>query len=637
MWDFSNIIPAICILTIFLIYYLSRPRLPVRAKATFIYLVIVEELTLLIDLVATYSVQYPEKFPVSFIWIVNMIFFVLFIVRIYLFFLFVVYVIDIKNKDAKFRLKPGMIMFAVTMVITLSSFFTGWVYSIDEAGNYIRGPVYDILYVHSFFYVISGIILIFINRRKLKKNQYFSTVIYLVILFVGLIVRILLPKHLVMDMFCSAALVIIYLAFENPEFFLNASTGLFNRNSFRMLVNEYNNTNQKYKIICFAIRDYQINRDMYGWQQMDRGLQLISDYLTSTFKKDACFYLRNGDFAIITDNPDREEEICNTIRQRFENTWLAEGTELFLYISFVVYDSSLGAKTDDIVSSTRAALINAGRVDNQDDIRIDEEMIKNVDRQIAVRKALERAIDEDNILVYLQPVVRASDYAIVGAEALARIIDPDIGFIPPNDFIPIAEMNGSISKLGKQVFEKTCRFIKEHNDEIGLEWINVNLSPIQCMNKNLCDEFTEIVEKYNIPVSKIHLEITEQSVIDSEILKSQMQILVQHGFKFALDDYGSGYSNASSVVSYPLSNIKIDRGIIVSYFNTPSSLLPNEIKIFLDMDFSVTAEGVETEEMAEKLKEFGCNYLQGFYFSKPIPMDEFVEKYGKNCLKIDLE
>ncbi|MBE5958231.1 MAG: EAL domain-containing protein [Lachnospiraceae bacterium] len=630
MWNFSNTIPAICILTIFLLYYMSRPRLPVRAKATFIFLVVVEELTLMIDIIATFSIKYSEMFSVTFISLTNMIFFILFLVRIYLFFLFVVYVIDIKREKTKFKLRLGMIVFAGAMFITIASFFTGWVYSISDEGKYSSGPLYNIIYFHSFFYIISGLILLAINRRKVNKSQYRSCVIYLVILFVGLVVRILMPKHLVMDMFCASAIVVIYLAFENPEFYLNASTGLFNGGSFRLLINEYNNIYQKYKIICFSIKDYQVDRDMYGWQQMDRGLQLISEYLTENFRKDTVFYLRNGNFAVITKDVGREEEICTLIRQRFESTWLAEDTELFLYISFVIYDSELRANTEDAVSSIRAALIKAGRADNQDDIRIDEEMIRNVDHQIAVRKALEKAIEEDRILVYLQPVVNAKNYEIIGAEALARIIDPDIGFIPPNDFIPIAEMNGSISKLGKQVFEKTCKFIKEYNDEIGLEWINVNLSPIQCMNKNLADEFVEIVEKYEIPVSKIHLEITEQSVIDSEVMKSQMQILVQHGFKFSLDDYGSGYSNATSVVNYPLSNIKIDRGIIVSYFNAPSSLLPNEIKIFLDMDFSVTAEGVETKEMAEKLKEFGCDFLQGFYFSKPIPMDEFVEKYKKS-------
>ncbi|MBR3644856.1 MAG: EAL domain-containing protein [Lachnospiraceae bacterium] len=636
MWDFTNVIPAICILTIFYIYCISRPHLPVRSKKIFIYLVVVEELTLITDIFATIADMHYAKYSIWYLYAINILYFSFFFIRIYLFYIFAMYVVETKRRIFEMKFRPSAIILLISIGITVLSIWTGWVFSIDNVG-YHSGPLYNyVLYTHMFFYIFAGMGLVYLNSDVLKKNHFKSMQICFFVLFTGTLLRYFMPNQLIMDMFCVCAIIVIYLEFENAEMYLNSSTGLFNRHSFNLVLNEMHNIKQDYNLICFVIKDYQASRDMYGWRQIDSGLQLISNYMTDNFKDKTLFYLRNGAFAIITKENDAKQ-IRDKVKERFESTWLAEGTELFLYISFVMYDSKLGADTEDVISSVGAALIDASRFDNREDIVIDHTTIEKIERQIAVRKALDRAIEQNQIQVYLQPVVRASDYKVVGAEALARIIDPDIGFIPPNDFIPIAEMNGSITRLGKQVFEKTCEFVKKHMDEVGLEWVNVNLSPIQCMNKGLSEEFSEIVNRYGISVSKIHLEITEQSIIDSDILKSQMQIMVHHGFKFALDDYGSGYSNAISVVNYPLSNIKIDRGIIVSYFDKPTSLLPNEIKIFLDMDFSVTAEGVETKEMADKLKEFGCNFLQGFYFSKPLPMKDFVEKYRVNQPKSEKE
>ena len=125
----------------------------------------------------------------------------------------------------------------------------------------------------------------------------------------------------------------------------------------------------------------------------------------------------------------------------------------------------------------------------------------------------------------------------------------------------------------------------------------------------------------------LHLEITEESMIDYALLQSQIQLMTSVGFKFVLDDYGKGYSNVSRLKKCPFINVKLDMEIVWDYFKTNDAIVPMLIRSFKDMGFSVTAEGIETEEMALRMRDLGCDYLQGYYFSKPLPADEFAKKY----------
>ena len=162
-------------------------------------------------------------------------------------------------------------------------------------------------------------------------------------------------------------------------------------------------------------------------------------------------------------------------------------------------------------------------------------------------------------------------------------------------------------------------------EAMGIQWINVNLSPNQFVSRDIPKRFRVILAEYNIPTDLIHLELTEQSMIDFSLMREQIIELHKSGFEFALDDYGSGYSNLTRVRQYPFSNIKIDMEVVRNYYRDPDPLLPALLKAFKQMNFSITAEGIETEEMADALREIGCDYFQGYYFSRPLPMEEFLQ------------
>ena len=312
---------------------------------------------------------------------------------------------------------------------------------------------------------------------------------------------------------------------------------------------------------------------------------------------------------------------------RLNEPWDTADARLYLNYVFGHMNTDLAIHSVDLELESIRNILEAGANGEIDrDFVVDQKMIEGILREFAVKKALRHALLQEEIQVYLQPIIEAKTGKVVGAEALSRLKDPKRGIIPPGEFIPLAERSGSIIQIGEQVLRKTCRFLKDNRDSLqDLEYININLSPIQCMDHDLASTFEQVPKSYGVAPEKLHLEITEESMVDPEVLKGQMDLLGTLGYSFALDDYGSGYANQFRIKTFPFSGIKLDMKIVWAHFREPDTILPNAVSTFLDRGLTVTAEGVETKEMAEELTKMGCTYLQGFYYSKPLPMEEFLE------------
>jgi EAL domain-containing protein (putative c-di-GMP-specific phosphodiesterase class I) len=177
------------------------------------------------------------------------------------------------------------------------------------------------------------------------------------------------------------------------------------------------------------------------------------------------------------------------------------------------------------------------------------------------------------------------------------------------------------------VLEEVCKFVSsEEFKELGIDYIEVNLSVVQCMQKDLAKNVIATLKKYNVSPDKINLEITETAAAYSEqIMDANIQQLTQAGIKLSLDDFGTGYSNMERIASLPLHIVKLDK----TFSNLEDSknlmiVLKNTIRMIKDMDMKIVVEGVETQELVKRFSDFKCDYIQGYYFSRPIPKDEFV-------------
>ena len=195
-------------------------------------------------------------------------------------------------------------------------------------------------------------------------------------------------------------------------------------------------------------------------------------------------------------------------------------------------------------------------------------------------------------------------------------------------FIPAAEKSGAIYKIGEFVFEEVCKFISsEEFEHLGLDYIEVNMSVAQCMQSNLASQILTTIKKYNIDPKKLNLEITETAASYSQkTLMDNLITLHDAGIAFSLDDFGTGYSNMRRIVSMPFRIIKIDKSLTEVEDNPKLMVvLKNTINMIKGMNMEIVVEGVETEKLVQLFKELECEYIQGYYYSKPIPKDEFIE------------
>ena len=209
-----------------------------------------------------------------------------------------------------------------------------------------------------------------------------------------------------------------------------------------------------------------------------------------------------------------------------------------------------------------------------------------------------------------------------------RIRQKDGSFLSPGVFIPVAENNGQIVELGERIFNLVCKFVHENDLEaMGIHYIEVNLSVIQCQMENLADRLISIASEYQINPAQINLEITETGVVSARtVLLNNMKKLMDVGFTFSLDDFGKGESNLMYVVEMPVSIVKLDYDMSKAYFNTEKArhVVKAVVGMAHELQLKMVAEGIETEDELVAMQKEGIDYIQGYCYSKPIPVKEFI-------------
>ena len=559
--------------------------------------------------------------------LINSVYYILFLARVYLFYLLTTDILKLGH-SSKLKKRLTLLPLAVSCVIVMFSFWWGLVFRIDENG-YHTGSLYFVLIVCSLLYTVMSLVLISKYGKHMSKFERNGAVNYNIVLIVGSILQLIFPRVFIMDVISVVAIIIVYLYFQNPELYMSDRGNAFNAKAFRAVVDE-NISNKTFRMLGFVLRNYNDERGVYSGDQMDKVIALITDFIHQKYPQYMVFYLRSGRFVIFDPEALNLYRLRDDLYERFQHPWYTDDATIYLDISFVKISAESNiTSTDRLIDNITLAFEKAAKSTVAGTVMIDLDNTQEIEHQVYIKRALENAVDNDTVEIFLQPLIDSQTRTPVGAEALARIRDDDGKIISPGLFIPIAEQNGQINEMGEQVFIKTCKFINSGAfDKLGFSWINVNLSPVQCMRRDLSDRFKAILDEYNVPVQNVHLEITEQYMEDFSELSRQVDNLKNVGFVFALDDYGSGYSNLTRVKKYPFFNIKLDMEIVWDYYKERDPIIYSLVQAFKQMGYTITAEGIETEEMADIMTSIGCDYLQGYYFSKPLTIDEFMKKYA---------
>ncbi|MCR5396451.1 MAG: EAL domain-containing protein [Lachnospiraceae bacterium] len=629
-WNFDFDISAILITTTLIIYFAYRKWLPLLSNRLFLLLMGSSVAVAISDVIASVISVKGARFPIVLLYFVNMIYYVLLAFKPMV---FCYYVCSLsKLSVGKISYKGGIILsfpFLAAVAVMLSSPWSKAVFYITENHEFLYGELRPVMFYTTVSYLIMSAIVVLTRKNKFRKVMRYSIFVYILFTLMGHIYQVYFNPYLqTVSLGSTIGILIIFLAFQNPDYDRERKTGMFRENSIRKLKEEDFIYGIRRAVVELAFENYGELRAVYGEELASELCHSVATFLRESFPTHNQFYVHNGRFAMIFDgDTEKLQTYCELVIKRCKNTFIIGSTSFYLSPVFAYMLEDIDAENQEVLrDSLKIAIEKSLKKGRGSIVRLTEDMHQQALRERRVENALKKALKEDSLQVYYQPIYSTKDMKITGAEALVRIVDDELGLLFPDEFVGKAEKNGSILTLGEQVFKKVCAFVRNHDMEaLGISFIEVNLSPLQCMREKLSVEFEQIMEDYGVDPKYIGLEITESAASNIDVIKDNMNHLVDVGVKLALDDYGTGYSNLINILSLPLSIVKIDKSIVWAYFNDGNDFLLRVIQTFENKNLHLIVEGVETKEMAEKLEEMGCHYEQGYYYSKPIPEDAFLK------------
>lgn len=538
-----------------------------------------------------------------------------------------------KNSMALFTKRERLSLYGPIVFLwlfVLTNMFHHGVFYYDAAGNYHRGDFQAVLYAVSLYYMIFGVVYtLCFMRKNLTKLHLAAVYLFVIVGFGGALLQMMVA-HLYVSVFAIAVCIpLTLLAIQKPDEGIDAKVGIFNYVTFTQVFQLRITGKDAGMLFLLYIEDIALLNQAIGVAKVDGYLEKIGKYF-SNFSHNQTFYLGGSVFAILQDGIDekRNREFVELVHNRFEEAWVNEGSELYMNCRLLQLKVPEEVQSIEAVQAYKDYL---KEVNNRSEwfLQAKDTSISMTKRKMEVEAAIKRAITDDNFEIYYQPIYSTQSGKITSAEALLRLIDPEIGFVPPDEFIVMAEKDGSILKVGEIVFEKVCRFIRDNNLlELGIEYIEVNLSVIQCLQESLAESLIDTMSRYNIHSSRINLEITETAANSSpKMLIRNMDRLFKHGVSFSLDDFGSGYSNMGAIMELPLDMIKFDKSMIdmLSVSSKGNIVFLSSVAMIKQMNMKIVAEGIETEDQKKLMEDTDIEYLQGYYFSRPIPELEFLQ------------
>jgi EAL domain-containing protein (putative c-di-GMP-specific phosphodiesterase class I)/GGDEF domain-containing protein len=516
------------------------------------------------------------------------------------------------------------IPFAVTELLVVTNPITHFVYSYTASGEFVRNWGDQLLYIASMLLLGMSIACLcrfwgaITNKRRLMLLYFF------VVATSGIVIQLINPNIKSELLGESLALLGLMLAVENEDERIDADVDTYNRKALHLDLDHYIHAKRKFHVVIINILNSDIIERMTGSANSDIVARLVASYFCTLVPKYHIYRVNPSVFVLLSMEDDAKN-MAERIKERFEQSWIYQDIDVTLNAAIMYADVPDELKTQEevfLMIDSPLPKLSAKKVLHGDALNY---LIRRAD----VERAIQQGMRERHFEVYYQPTYYMDSLKIHGAEALIRLKDPELGFVSPEEFIPIAEQIGMINEIGYYVLREVCAFwhsgIPEKN---GMDSINVNLSVIQCMQPGFVRNIMSIVDSYQVPHDRLNFEITESvAASDYHVLNDVIEELKAQGFLFSMDDYGTGYSNMQSFFELDFDIIKIDKSILwaAQKEGTGKAILENSARMILQIGKKILVEGVETKDQIEMLRPLTVDYLQGYYFSKPLPKTEFIE------------
>ncbi len=606
-------------------FYMRQRRIALHTQRTFLNVFWATFACIAVDILSIGTIEYRQLFPPVFVDLVA---------KTYLITLLGValsalsYVCaDIYRNHGQYRREMRKYLI-LTGIGVLGTYLVPIRYHYSADGKqvlYTHGPSLYVTYGMALVFFVAIFYLLHKKKERINPRRREAVCLWLLIWIAASQIQFMYTEILIVGYAGSIGIMVLYLKLENPETNLDRGTGLFNSGALYQYTGELYARGRDFSTLVMVFENSSFQN--VPLKKRERIRMEIAEYLLKL--PDApVFKNAEDEFYILFTDTNAAEQQIQEIRRRFEAGW---GTEpvcpvrpCWLYLPH----STIVDQPEKLLTLVRYIRQDGREFSDNHVLLVEKDNVDRMNREKETEQLILKAMEEDRVEVYYQPIFSTEEQRITSAEALVRIRERDGSVIPPGAFIETAEESGLILRFGEIVFEKVCRFIRKYPlEHYGLHYIEVNLSVVQCAYDQLAQDYIAIMEKYGVDPRFINLEITESaSTTAKKTLLGNMDALMEYGVKFSLDDFGTGQSNLNYIVEMPVDIVKFDRSMTNAYFENGRAryVMDAAIHMIHGMDLQIVSEGIETTEQYEAMENLGISYIQGYYFSKPLPEDEFI-------------
>ncbi len=610
-------IAGLGVLVLLLCFYLRRKSVGLYTEVFFKWTMIVTLINISLDILSVIMITYQDVVPVWLCTIVCKLYLCALISTGCLGLLYICQDIY-KGRDSRvsFCIFTGLAVVGdiIVLALPIHNYHEGRV-------EYSYGPSVLCTYIFCVSFIILTLVMALINRHRMSRERVTAVVQWILVWMAAAVIQFFNNQWLLVGYASSLGMMILFFKLENPQASLDRETGAYNSHIFLKYMKQLYDKGQPFAVLIINLEEHRRREAYYDDDKMVNIVDFLEDHVG-----DKVFKSVEQELAIIFDDSSELEQSLSIIQGRFHQSW--DGV-YYDPVYVTIYDSRLAASAQEIYRLLRYYKQHMEHMDEHKVIHIDEDRIRERREYLEMEKVLTDALDEDRVEVFYQPIYSIERGIFASAEALARIRAEDGSIVPPGLFIPVAEETGLIEQLGEVVFEKVCQMIqREKIWKKGVEFIEVNLSVRQCESHKLAPNYIRIMEEYGVDPSRINMEVTESvSIQMRQTLLRNMESLIGYGVAFSLDDFGNGEANLNYIVDMPVQIVKFDRDMTRAYFEKEKGkfVMESATRMILDMGLQIVSEGVETKEQLEGMERLGVQYIQGFYFSRPLPEEDFIK------------
>ena len=630
MYNADFLIAAVVILLLVLRNFLDQKRAEDLNSRIFLFFAVIGILDVIAELVSNYYITSGDgDFGLAAV-VTTTIFYLFQALLPYALLCYIMTLHDNKLISVKKMLLAGLATILLASIV-LTNPFTEKLFYFDVSAGYVEGPWYRLMYYSALFH-LAVILILVISWRKEFGSQKTKVILDILILCgCGVVIQLLHYPLLMTGFGMSLGILALFLTINNPNANRDSLTGVYNHLYLTRRSDELIAAGKSFHIITIYLYQLKHINKVAGVEGGDYILQLTAKKLEELCGS-RVFRITGKRFLVLTMSLQEYEYYITQIKKMFETDMQLDADSSKpatpVILSGIVHGQKLGASglMLEYAEYLESLSMQNGMIEViQDDQQTMDGFLYNK----KVEQYLHTAIAQDLFEVYYQPVYSTEKNDFVTLEALSRLHHPELGWIAPDVFIQIAEKNHMIEQITDLQFKRICMFINEHRGLMKkLFNIKVNLSSLDLMRSDCSSHFIRMMDDMDIQHDWIQFEITETVATEYNAgLGMVVDGFMAAGVRLCLDDFGSGYANLNTVMRLPFSAIKIDRTLLFDICNDKKRAMfyQSIIETFHRMGYSIVSEGVETEEEMSLLSSWGVDMIQGYYFSRPLPVEELLK------------